>query len=118
MFDRHEAAQQMTAAAPVGFGPKLLDAGYAGEPAQPESELQYAARQASESLMRLEKSVHELASRLQVVLSADTPSPTAPGAERAGRAVSSQIATALVSHAVQTDSVDHMVRNLLRRLVL
>lgn len=83
----------------------------------PESELQYAARAATDSLVVLEKCVAELAGRMQAVLSQDVPTPTA-GDGKAQRSVTSPIAQALLAHSAQTDSVTYMIRNLLNRLVL
>lgn len=92
-------------------------AGKAAQTQQTESELQYAARVATDSLVDLEHSVHELVARLQVVLSQEPPSPTAPP-ETARRSCSSQIANALIAHAEQTERVNGLVRSLLRRIVL
>jgi hypothetical protein len=85
---------------------------------QPESELQYAARTAGDSLLELEREVQELAARLQVVLSQEPPQPADSQTGQAQRIVTSQLANALMAHAHQTDAVKGVVRNLLRRLVL
>lgn len=100
-------------------GSRMLgEAGYGAQQAQqPETELQYAARTATDSLMTLEKSVHELVARLQVVLSQEPPSP-ATGDNKAQRSCTSQIANALLAHAEQTDNITGVVRSLLRRIVL
>ena len=98
----------------VGYG---AEAEYAGaNAAAPESELQYAARVASEALQRLNKTVEELSLRLQVVLTPDAPTPT--NGEQKQRAVQSPIGNALIQHAAQTDSIAYTVRNLLNRLAL
>lgn len=100
-------------------GSRMLgEAGYGAQQAQgPESELQYAARVATDSLVDLEHSVHELVARLQVVLSQESPSPASPP-EVTRRSCSSQIANALIAHAEQTDRVTGLVRSVLRRIVL
>ena len=92
--------------------------GYPPQPTSaPESELQYAAREADEALHRLNKTVAELVQRLQIVLVPDIPS-TVSGAEKAQRAVHSPIGNALMQHAQQTDAIMDSVRNVLNRLAL
>lgn len=101
----------------IGGSRDALEAAYSNQAQQQETELQYAARVASDSLAVLEKSVAELASRMQAVLTQDAPHP-AVGDAKAQRAVSSPIANALLAHANQTDNITRNVQNLLNRIAL
>lgn len=86
------------------------------QPVAPESEISYAARQAAESLARLQKSVHYLAGRLEMVLTPECPQPCGP--ETGARAVQSRIGGALMSHTADIDSLERFVSSLSERVAL
>lgn len=86
------------------------------QPVAPESEIGYAARQASESLARLQKSVHYLAGKLEMVLTQETPQPG--GVETAARSVQSRIANALMAHSNEIDGLERFVSSLSDRVAL
>jgi len=84
---------------------------------QPMSEVQYAAQAADDALRSLEKAVAELVARLEPVLQPE-PSQGTSGADRAQRAVSSRMGTALMLHAQQTENLARLVAGTLNRLAL
>lgn len=118
MFD-----QKVNAVSPrdtlAGFGPMQPEAfSNQGNVLAAESEIVYAARCASESLARLEASTHQLAAMLEKALRQD-PNPRSPETEKcADRHVSAPMATALMQHSRQIDSLERFVTGVMDRVAL
>lgn len=114
MLDRNYTANAL-AGQPMG-GSTMDHQAKVANPVQPETEVQYAARMASDSLAALEKSIHVLIVRLESVLTQDAPATMREATPQ--RPVGSRMGAALIAHAEQIDGLERMVRSVSDRVAL